>query len=111
MLNNEQKTNTAHQPVLHKASVMRRLYLWFARHFICPTIFSNGHEPEPFLYEDDFSIHTHRCSRCHAILGMGKWKGFRNCPPPDSTPEQVKQWEEYFDNNLDKVRRSVTGGA
>jgi hypothetical protein len=94
-------------PQILEHSVISKLYFWFAKHFICPTIFSKGHVPEPFLYEDDFSIHTHRCSRCHSILGLEKWKGFRNCPPPNLTPEQVKEWELYFDNNLNEIRKSV----
>ena len=84
-----------------------KFYKWFAKHFICPTILSNGHIPEPFLYENEISIHTKRCSRCHSILGLGKWKIFRNCPPPNSTPEQIKEWEEHFDNSLADLRISV----
>lgn len=84
--------------------MVEKIKFWFTKHFICSTIFSSGHIPESFFYEDDFSIHTHRCSRCHSILGMGKWKGFRNCPPPNSSMEQTKQWEIYYDNSLQKIR-------
>ncbi|ELY2011371.1 hypothetical protein SL057_002441, partial [Flavobacterium psychrophilum] len=102
-------SKNAELPQCDKTAVISSLKYWFAKYFICPTIFSDGHIPESYLYEDNLSIHTKRCSRCHSILGLGKLKGFRNCPPPNSTNEQVKEWEIYFDNNLEEIRQSVKG--
>lgn len=76
-----------------------------------------GHAPEPFYKEGKYSIHTHRCSRCHRTLGIGRmnwyislpdsesgiplaeWIGFTNKfsrpePPQDFTAYTPKQYEE-----------------
>lgn len=78
---------------------------WFNRNFICSTIFSDGHIPEPHLTETFFTIHTRRCKRCKATLGLGTWKHIP--PPPNSTPEQIKIFEKYREEQLNEIRRSV----
>jgi len=88
-------------------AVISSLTFWFKKNFICKTIFSNGHIPEPFLHETECSIHTYRCCRCHATLGLGRWKHIPH--PPNSTPEQIKQFEKYRKQRLDEIRMSVKG--
>lgn len=91
----------ARNPQLNILAV-RRFSNWFNRNFICPTIFSKGHIPEPYLTETECVIYTHRCKRCKSTLGLGKWK---HIPlPPNSTPEQIKIFEKYREEQLNKIR-------
>ena len=101
----EQKLNEPQKPKLDIFGVIRRFYNWFNRNFICSTIFSDGHIPVPYLTETECSIHTRRCKRCNATLGFGKWKHIP--PPPNSTPEQIKIFEKYKEEQLNEIRRSV----
>jgi hypothetical protein len=95
----------ARNPQLNILAVIRRFSNWFNRNFICSTIFSKGHVPEPYLTETECVIHTRRCKRCKATLGLGKWKHIP--PPPNSTPEQIKIFEKYREEQLNEIRRSV----
>ena len=97
--------NEAQKHNLRLGAVIRRFSNWFKRNFICPTIFSDGHIPEPYLTETECVIHTRRCKRCKATLGLGKWKHIP--PPPNSTPEQIKNFEKYKEEQLNEIRRSV----
>lgn len=65
-----------------------------------------GHISEPYLTETEGWINTRRCSRCHATLGLPKFK-FKQIPPPNSTPDQIKSWEEYCENHWQEIRNSV----
>jgi hypothetical protein len=98
----ENKQNSKQLNIL---AVIRRFSNWFNRNFICSTIFSKGHIPEPYLAETECVIHTRRCKRCKATLGLGKWKHIP--PPPNSTPEQIKIFEKYREEQLNEIRRSV----
>ena len=98
----ENKHNSKQLNIL---AVISMFFNWFNRNFICSTIFSNGHIPEPYLTETECSIHTRRCKRCKATLGLGKWKHIP--PPPNSTPEQIKIFEKYKEEQLNEIRRSV----
>jgi hypothetical protein len=91
--------NKAQTPQLNIPDVIRRFSNWFNRNLICSTIFSDGHIPEPYLTETFFAIHTKRCKRCKAALGFGTWKHI--------PPEQIKSFEKYKEEELNKVRRSV----
>lgn len=63
-----------------------------------------GHKPEKYLTETDGYISTTRCQNCHNILFGGFiWK-IKNIPPPNSTPNEVKKWEEYCENKWQKIR-------
>lgn len=57
-----------------------------------------GHDPEPFYKEGIYSIHTHRCSRCHATLGMGRMNWYSMLPDPESeiTPEEWRNFINKF---------------
>lgn len=77
-----------------------------------------GHDPEPFYKEGIYSIHTHRCSRCHATLGIGRmswytlvpgaessispeeWLGFINRFP---APEQPQDFTAYTPKQYEKI--------
>jgi hypothetical protein len=78
---------------------------WFNRIFVCPTIFSNGHIPEPYITETYFAIHTTRCKRCQAHLGLGIWKHIP--PPPNSTLEEIESFEKYKEDKLNEIRNSI----
>jgi hypothetical protein len=101
----EKNLNKPQKQALNIHVVIRRFSNWFKRNFICSTIFSNGHIPEPFLTETEFSIHTKICKRCKYVLGLGTWKHIP--PPPNSTPEQIKSFQKYKEGQLDELRRSV----
>lgn len=98
-------TQETQNPQLNIPDVIRRFSNWFKRNFICSTIFSNGHIPEPFLTETEISIHTKRCKRCKAALGLGTWKHIPE--PPNSTPEQIKSFQKYKEEQLNELRRSI----
>lgn len=65
----------------------------------------NGHKPENNLIETDYYLSNKRCSRCKCQLGLPHWK-FKNIPPPNSTPEQIKSWEEFCENKWQELRNS-----
>ena len=66
----------------------------------------DDHIPEKFLTETDGWINTYRCSRCHCILGQTYWK-WKGIPPPNSTSEQIKMWENFCEEKYQKLRDSV----
>ena len=96
--------NKAQNPQLNILGVIRRFSNWFKKDFICSTIFSDGHIAEPYLTETFFAIHTKRCKRCKVTLGLGTWKHIP--PPPNSTPEQIKSFEKYKEEQLNEIRRT-----
>ena len=63
------------------------------------------HKPEIFLTETDSWISTKRCSRCKYQLGLPYWK-WKNIPPPNSTPEQIKKWKDYCEHKWQILRDS-----
>ena len=66
-----------------------------------------GHEIEPFLLETEGYLCTTRCKKCKSILMGGfAWK-IKHIPPPDSTPEQIIEWESYCENKYQELRESV----
>lgn len=66
-----------------------------------------GHQFETVLKEDDCGIATKVCTRCGAIpMSHYTWK-WKHIPPPDSTEEQIKEWEEYCDTKYQEIRDSV----
>ena len=69
--------------------------------------FFKGHaEPEKHLIETDGYICTIRCSRCKNILmGAFTWK-IKNIRPPNSTPKQIKDWEDFCENKWKQLRDS-----
>ena len=65
-----------------------------------------GHlDRERHLTEDELTIKTERCSRCKVPLGFGTYK-IAHIPPPNSTHEQIKSWEEYCETKYQNIRDS-----
>lgn len=63
-----------------------------------------GHEPEKYLTETDEYITTTRCKYCHdMLLGGFTWK-IKHIPPPNSTPKQIEEWENYCENKWCELR-------
>lgn len=65
-----------------------------------------GHDVVPMLTEDNWGIYTRGCSRCKQhVMFPSTWKG---CPsPPNSTTEEVKQFEEWKKKHYQDIRDSV----
>jgi len=64
-----------------------------------------GHEQEKHLTETEGYIATTRCKNCHSLLMGGfTWK-FKNIPPPNSTPKQIEEWEQYCENKWSELRK------
>ena len=71
------------------------------RNFICTF---KGHVPETHLTETEGHISTKRCSRCKVgLMGGFMWK-FKQIPPPNSTSEQIKEWEQFCEDEWQKLR-------
>ena len=65
-----------------------------------------GHSPENYFKETDGYISTIKCSRCNTMLMGGfVWK-IKNIPPPNSTPDQIIEWEKYCEFKWQKLRNS-----
>jgi len=66
-----------------------------------------GHgDVEKHLEETKEYIATTRCSRCKCkLMGGYRWKF--NIPPPNSTPAQIINYENYYENELQKLRDTV----
>lgn len=59
---------------------------------------------EKFLKETEGSICTHRCSRCKVTLMSGfTWK-LKSFYPPNSTPKQKIEWEQFCEDKWQKLR-------
>lgn len=81
----------------------------FAMPFVmrCRCLFQ-GHEPEKYLTETEGYIATTRCKHCHSLLMGGfHWK-FKNIPPPNSTPKQIEEWEQYCEDKWRELRQGCT---
>lgn len=73
------------------------------KNLIC---FLFGHTLENTLHEDEVSISTEKCRRCGAVpLNKFHFKT-KHIPPPNSTPEQVVQWEKYCETKYQRLRDS-----
>lgn len=88
--------NTPLKTKLHKHSVIQR--------FIC---FFIGHKKVvPMLNEDFHCIYTRGCPRC----GMPTFGGitWKHCPPPpNSTPEQIEEFNRWKENHYNEIRSSL----
>ena len=83
--------------------LVKSMKCFFGR-FICNF---KGHLIEKFLEETDGYIATTRCSRCYAtLMGGFVWK-IKHVPPPNSNSNQVKEWEDYCENEWELLRKST----
>jgi len=81
---------------------MNKIKQWFLNNFVCQF---KGHRPEKHLKETEAFIYTKRCSRCkNTLIDSFTWKKIKNIPPPNSTPEQIKEWETYCESKLQQLR-------
>ena len=72
-------------------------------HIIC---FFLGHKSTSMLVETESAIFTRGCSRCGSPIGMpARWKF--NVPPPRSSIEQIKAYDEYCEQQNQAVRDSI----
>ena len=86
------KSKKVEQPM---NSAIGRFICAFKRHF-----------PEKYLNETDGWICTTRCKRCHStLMGGFTWK-FKNIPPPNSTEQQIKEWEQYCEDKWQSLRET-----
>lgn len=85
---------------------MKKLKNWFLRNFVCETIFSKGHIPVKEVRETFFCITQHKCERCDCTLGIGNCKHVPD--PPNSTPEQLKDWHEWKEKRFERLRKGIT---
>jgi hypothetical protein len=89
--------------------IFNRLYKWFKgiilsiNSIICSFI---GHEYENYITETDTFIATVRCKRCHSIVMDMETFHFKSkkFPPPNSSDEEIKKWEAYCDNKINKLK-------
>lgn len=86
--------------------MIRKLKNWFLRNFVCRSIFVDGHMPIKEVRETDVNITQYKCKRCDCTLGIGYWK--YSPPPPNRTPEQLKQWEKFKQAKFSRLRAGDT---
>ena len=68
-----------------------------------------GHKPKRMLVENEYSIFTNGCSRCGCGLGLpAMWKSASKIYPPNSTPDQKKEYDLYVEQKMQSLRDSVS---
>ena len=74
------------------------------RRIICSI---RGHAKiEKHLTETEDYINTERCSRCKSIMLSGHNIKFKQISPPNSTTQQIEDWENYCDTKWQQLRES-----
>lgn len=63
-----------------------------------------GHKVENHLSEEEDCFLTKRCKRCKVGVGLPHWKPKKDFPPPNSTTEQLVEWEKFCDSYVDNFK-------
>jgi hypothetical protein len=89
--------------LISKLAQFKEWILYSVMHCVCQL---KGHEPEKHLNETEGWIFTTRCKKCHITLMGGFMLKFKHIPPPNSTPKQIKKWEDYCETKWQQLRDS-----